>query len=65
VLDWPQDVPQHYAEICFDLEKRGTQLGTADLMLAAHARAVGAAVVTSNIKDFGRVKGWQFENCIQ
>ncbi len=31
-------------------------------MIAAHARAIGAIVVTSNVKDFGRVKGLQVEN---
>lgn len=62
VLDWPQDAARHYAEIRADLKKRGAQLGAADLMIAAHARALGAAVVTNNVKDFGRVKGLQVEN---
>ncbi len=62
VLDWPQEAAQHYAEIRADLKKRGAQLGAADLMIAAHARAMGATVVTNNIKDFGRVKGLQVEN---
>jgi tRNA(fMet)-specific endonuclease VapC len=62
VLDWPQEAAQHYAEIRFDLKKRGAQLGAADLMIAAHARAMGAIVVTNNTKDFGRVKGLQVEN---
>lgn len=62
VLDWPQDAARHYAEIRLDLKKRGAQLGAADLMIAAHARALGATVVTNNTKDFGRVKGLQVEN---
>lgn len=62
VLDWPQEAARHYAEIRVDLKKRGAQLGAADLMIAAHARAIGAAVVTNNTKDFGRVKGLQVEN---
>jgi len=62
VLDWPQDVAKHYAEIRADLKKRGAQLGAADLMIAAHARALGAIVVTNNLKDFGRVKGLEVEN---
>ena len=62
VLDWPQEAAQHYAEIRLDLKKRGAQLGAADLMIAAHARAMGATVVTNNVKDFGRVKGLQVEN---
>lgn len=62
VLDWPQDAAKHYAEIRADLEKRGAQLGAADLMIAAHARAMGAVIVTNNLKDFGRVRGLQVEN---
>jgi tRNA(fMet)-specific endonuclease VapC len=65
VLDWPQDAAAHYAEIRFDLKKRRSQLGAADLMIAAHARAIGATVVTNNTKDFGRVKGLQAENWIK
>jgi tRNA(fMet)-specific endonuclease VapC len=62
VLDCPQEAAQHYAEIRLDLKRRGAQLGAADLMIAAHARAFGAVVVTNNTKDFGRVKGLQVEN---
>ncbi len=62
VLDWPREAAQHYAEIRFDLKKRGAQLGAADLMIAAHARAIGAIVVTNNTKGFGRVKGLQVDN---
>jgi tRNA(fMet)-specific endonuclease VapC len=62
VLDWPDEVTPHYAEIRLDLKKRGAQLGAADLMIATHARAMGATVVTNNAKDFGRVKGLQVEN---
>jgi tRNA(fMet)-specific endonuclease VapC len=62
VLDWPQDAAKFYAEIRFDLKKRGAQLGAADLMIAAHAKSLGAVVVTNNVKDFGRVKGLEVEN---
>jgi tRNA(fMet)-specific endonuclease VapC len=62
VLDWPQEAARHYAEIRLDLKKRGAQLGAADLMIAAHARVLGATVITNNTKDFGRVKGLQVEN---
>jgi tRNA(fMet)-specific endonuclease VapC len=65
VLDWPQEAAQHYSEIRFDLKKRGAQLGAADLMIAAHARVLGATVVTNNVKDFGRVKGLKVENWVE
>ena len=62
VLDWPQNAAKHYAEIRADLKKRGSQLGAADLMIAAHARAMSAIVVTNNVKDFERVKSLEVEN---
>ena len=62
VLDWPQTAAKNYAEIRTDLKKRGAQLGAADLMIAAHAIAIDAIVVTNNVKDFGRVKGLKVEN---
>ena len=62
VLDWPQDAAKFYAEIRLDLKKRGAQLGAADLMIAAHARSLGATVVTNNVKDFDRVKGLEVGN---
>lgn len=66
VLEWPQEAAQHYAEIRVDLKRRGgAQLGAFDLMIAAHARAMGAIIVTNNVKDFGRVKGLQVENWTQ
>lgn len=62
VRDWPQEAAQHWADIRLDLKKRGAQLGAADLMIAAHARALGAIVVTNNTNDFARVKGLRVEN---
>jgi tRNA(fMet)-specific endonuclease VapC len=62
VVPWPQEAAEHYAEIRLDLKKRGAQLGAADLIIAAHARAMHAIMVTNNTKDFGRVKGLQVEN---
>lgn len=62
ILDWPQEAAKHYAEIRADLKKKGQQLGANDLLIAAHARSIGAVIVTNNVKDFGRVKGLKLEN---
>ena len=62
VKDWSRDAAEHYAEIRSDLKKKGQMMGANDLMIAAHAKSLGATVVTNNVKDFGRVKGLKVEN---
>ena len=62
VLAWSRDAAEHYAEIRVDLKKKGQLIGANDLMIAAHARSLGAIVVTNNVKDFRRVKGLKHEN---
>ncbi len=52
----------HYGEIRSDLEKRGTPIGSLDTMIAAHARALGAVLVTNNVREFSRVEGLRVEN---
>ena len=62
ILDWPANAAQHYAEIRAELKKKGALIGANDLLIAAHARSLGAIVVTNNTKDFARVKGLRIEN---
>ena len=62
VLQWTPDAAEYYADIRVELRKKGQQLGANDLMIAAHARSLGAVIVTNNLKDFGRVKGLKVQN---
>ena len=62
VLDWSRAAAEHYAEIRADLKKRGQLIGANDLLIAAHARSLGVALVTNNVKEFRRVKGLSVEN---
>ena len=62
ILAWPQDAAMRYAEIRADLKKKGSMIGANDLLIAAHARSIGAIVVTNNTKDFARVKGLRVDN---
>ncbi len=49
-------------EIRHTLTSRGTPIGNMDLLIAAHARALSATLVTNNIADFSRVPGLTCEN---
>lgn len=55
VLPWDVETTRHYGEIRVDLETRGVAIGPLDMLIAAHARRVGAILVTANIREFRRV----------
>lgn len=47
------------------LEKRGTPIGAHDLLIAAHARALGAVCVTDNVAELRRVPALKVENWVR
>jgi tRNA(fMet)-specific endonuclease VapC len=44
------------------LEAAGTPIGALDMLIGAHALALGAVVVTANIREFQQVPGLVVEN---
>lgn len=60
----PFDVPAdgEYGGIRAELEATGRPIGSNDLLIAAHAGALGATVVTANASEFRRVRGLNVEN---
>jgi tRNA(fMet)-specific endonuclease VapC len=54
-----------YADLRTDLERRGQLIGPNDLLIAAHALALGAILVTDNVREFKRVKGLKIENWLR
>jgi len=54
VLPWGRHEAQAYGELRAKLEASGTTLGGMDMLIAAHAVAMGAVLVT-NDKAFGQV----------
>lgn len=55
----------HYAEIRAALERAGTPIGNNDMLIAAHALALGCVLVTDNVREFSRVPGLIVENWIR
>ena len=51
-----------YARIRAGLERQGTSIGGNDLWIAAQALALGAVLVTDNVREFRRVPGLKVEN---
>lgn len=60
----PLDVPTdtEYGGIRAELEAAGKPIGPNDLLIAAHAYALGAVLVTANLAEFSRVRGIKVEN---
>ena len=60
----PMEIPadQHYGEIRAHLQKLGQPIGQNDLLIAAHARALGLTLVTNNVREFEKVPGLKVEN---
>jgi tRNA(fMet)-specific endonuclease VapC len=59
-FDAPADV--EYGAIRAELELAGRPIGGNDLLIAAHARALDAKLVTANVDEFMRVSGLAVEN---
>ena len=62
VLDWPSDAARVYGEIRAALEANGRPIGAMDLLIAAHAIHVRAALATRNRDEFERVEGLRIES---
>jgi tRNA(fMet)-specific endonuclease VapC len=54
-----------YAALRSDLERRGQSIGQNDMLIAAHALALDAILVTDNVREFKRVKGLRIENWLR
>lgn len=59
-LEMPAD--SEYGGIRAELEASGKPIGGNDLLIAAHAYATGAIIVTANADEFRRVRGLKVEN---
>lgn len=60
----PFDVPadSEYGQIRAALEATGTTIGANDLLIGAHAHALGLTLVTGNTREFERIRGLAVEN---
>lgn len=56
VLAWGSDAAEYYADIRDQLTRTGQPIGEMDMMIAAHSLAVGAILVTNNLRHFERIE---------
>ena len=61
-VEWTDAVSQEYGRIKAALERRGSRIEDFDAAIAAHALALVATLVTSNVAHMIRVPGLRVEN---
>ena len=62
---YPPAAARDFGEIRVALERAGRRIGPYDLLIAAHARHIGAVLVTNNEREFRRVPGLSVQNWLK
>ena len=62
IAAWDDEAAQAYARIRAAVEEKGKPIGNLDLLIAAHALARGATLVTNNTRHFAQVPGLRIVN---
>lgn len=65
ILPLTPEVGEQYGTIRSELEGSGRPIGNNDLWIAAHAFALGVALVTNNAREFKRIRGLEVENWVE
>lgn len=62
VLPFDGAAAEEYGVMCTVLRRKGKAIGTMDMLIAAHAKAVELILVTNNIREFARIEGLNLED---
>jgi tRNA(fMet)-specific endonuclease VapC len=65
IISFDAEAARTYGLVRSQLEKNGGKIGELDTMIAAHAIALDAVLVTSNTKEFSRVQYLAVEDWTQ
>lgn len=65
ILAFEMPADAEYGGLRAELEAAGKPIGPNDLLIAAHALAAGAILVTDNTGEFSRIHGLRVENWIR
>ena len=64
IVDFDEKATVIYGKIRSDLERKGTVIGSQDMLIAAHAKSLNVELITNNVKEFQRVDGLKIDNWI-
>ena len=62
ILGYGAAQAEAYGRIRNNLERQGEPIGSMDLLIAAHAESLRIALVTNNIREFGKVPSLLMES---
>lgn len=65
ILPLDEGVDRRYADLRMQLERAGQPISAHDMLIAAHALALGLTMVTANVREFRRVPGLAVENWLE
>ena len=65
VESFDENASEQYGYIRSNLERKGTIIGSNDLLIAAHALSCGMTLVTNNEREFSRVEGLLIVNWVK
>lgn len=65
VLPFDETAANEYGKVCAGLQRRGTPIGTMDMLIAEHAIAADCIIVANHIREFERVPGLTIENWVE
>ena len=61
-VDFDLEAASAYGRLLATLAARGSPIGSNDMLIAAHALALGLILVTDNLREFERVEGLEAES---
>jgi tRNA(fMet)-specific endonuclease VapC len=56
IADFDEKAALEYGSIRAELERAGKPIGSMDMLIGAHAYALGVTLVTNNTKEFNQIK---------
>ena len=61
IVPFDAEAARHYGQLRHELKRAGCPIGSNDLLIAAHALALAATLVTNNVREFARIDGLRVE----
>ena len=62
ILAYGDEAALYYGNLRAHLEKKGTPIGSLDMLIAAHALSIGCILVTNNEREFIRTPHLKIDN---